>query len=365
VYAKLANMQAQGQTFKAEQQALVATGEFMYQPLLDPVRDAITRNDEAISRVRGAANLAAGTLGMVGGGLIATGGALGCAPSAGVSCAVIPLGGYVAYESSLQAQQGTQALLANHQSSEGQRVLESFNPSTYPGERDPVKEVGIDAAKLGITVLAGKLIPKALANAEGLSANAAHDVGIFSKSSASDFIPAAGKSVSPGIDGYFAAQGLTRDPLTFPEGVQMVGVLERGGLSRQQALDAVESFINSGKTLPVATPLDVTDKLVKVVPSGGAPSASTGYWMRESELQKLLQNPATLPQQLGLPPGMQVSTYDVYQIAPKQAAVVFESKIAPTTVNGVPNTTGGATQSLVLDRSQFSVPIKTGSITTK
>ena len=136
-------------------------------------------------------------------------------------------------------------------------------------------------------------------------------------------------------------------------------------MSRQQALDAVESFINSGKTLPVATPLDVTDKLVKVVPSGGAPSASTGYWMRESELNRLLQNPATLPQKLGLPPGMQVNNYDVYQIVPKQCAVVFESKIAPTTVNGVPNTTGGATQSLVLNRSQFTVPVKISSVTTK
>ena len=136
-------------------------------------------------------------------------------------------------------------------------------------------------------------------------------------------------------------------------------------MSQDAAVREARAFINSGKTLPVATPLDVTDKLVKVVPSGGAPSASTGYWMRESELNRLLQNPATLPQQLGLPPGMQVNSYDVYQIVPKQGAVVFESKIAPTTVNGVPNTTGGATQSLVLDRSQFTVPVKTGSVTIK
>jgi hypothetical protein len=55
----------------------------------------------------------------------------------------------------------------------------------------------------------------------------------------------------------------------------------------------------------------------------------------------------------------------IYQITPKQGAVVFESKIAPTTVNGMPDAAGGATQSLVLDRSQFTLPVKTGSIVIK
>jgi hypothetical protein len=40
-------------------------------------------------------------------------------------------------------------------------------------------------------------------------------------------------------------------------------------------------------------------------------------------------------------------------------------RIAPTTVNGIPNTDGGGMQSLVLDRSQFTLPVKIGNIVIK
>ncbi len=145
----------------------------------------------------------------------------------------------------------------------------------------------------------------------------------------------------------------------------MVNALQSKGLSMDEAIREARSFINSGATMPVATPLDVTDKLVKVVPSGGAPSTTTGYWMKESQLEALKADPASLANKLGLPPGMQVNSFDVFQITPKQGAVVYESKIAPTTVNGIPNTTGGATQNIVVDRSQFTLPIKTGTIVIK
>jgi hypothetical protein len=35
----------------------------------------------------------------------------------------------------------------------------------FRGERDPLKEIGVDAAKLGVSVVAEQLIPKALAKA--------------------------------------------------------------------------------------------------------------------------------------------------------------------------------------------------------
>lgn len=60
--------------------------------------------------------------------------------------------------------------------------------------------------------------------------------------------------------------------------------LEKGGMSQDKAIERAKEFISSGVTPPVATPLDITDKLVKVVPAGGQPSSGTGYWMRESEL---------------------------------------------------------------------------------
>ena len=190
-------------------------------------------------------------------------------------------------------------------------------------------------------------------------------VGMASKTSAAEFVAPLGSAAAPSIDGVFITQGLIRDPLTFPDGVMMVNALQRKGLSMDEAIREARSFINSGSTMPIATPLDVTDNLVKVVPAGGAPSATTGYWMKQSQLKALMAEPSSLASKLGLPPGMQVEKFDVFQITPKQGAVVYESKIAPTTVNGVANTTGDAIQDIVVDRSMFSLPIKTGTVVLK
>lgn len=87
--------------------------------------------------------------------------------------------------------------------------------------------------------------------------------------------------------------------------------------------------------------------------------------MTTSELAALQRDPASMANKLGLPPGMQVDKFDVYQITPRQGAVVYESTIAPTTVDGKPNTTGGATQTIVVDRTQFTPPVKIGNISVK
>jgi len=236
---------------------------------------------------------------------------------------------------------------------------------------------GVEAGRLAVDIVtagtaavgAGKLIAmtaKAGATVVGEVGTLARSLSTAGKSSISEFIPASGKTTTViQADGMFATQGLSIDPMRFPDGVKMVRELEKSGLSTQAAIDTAESFIRSGSTPPIAAPLDITDKLVKVVPAGGQPSASTGYWMRETELAVLRQDPANLANKLGLPPGMQAAQFDVYQIAPHQGAVVFESTIAPTTVNGIPSTIGGARQTIVLDRNQFTLPAKVGSIKAK
>ena len=191
-----------------------------------------------------------------------------------------------------------------------------------------------------------------------------------SKNSVNEFVPAPGNTVKATakapVDGDFETQGLKNiDPMRLPDGVKMVRELEKSGVSTEDAKRIAQGYISSGSTPPVATPLDITDKLVKVVPSGGAPGANSGYWMTESQLKNLQQNPAELSNKLGLPPNMQVSSYDIFEIKPRQGALAFESTIAPTTVNGVPDTVGGAKQMIVVDRNQFTPPVKTGSITTQ
>ncbi len=178
-YQKLAKMQSDGAQYTDEIKTLRATGEFVYQDVFDPARDALTRNAEITKRAGGAVNLAGGALGTVSGVAIASVSAVAC-PETLVSCAAVPLGVGIAVASNQQAQDGNKAMVGSFQSTEGQRVLDSFDPKTYPGERDPLKEIGVDAAKLGFVLVAGKYIPKVLANVEGLEAKAA--TGTSSKS---------------------------------------------------------------------------------------------------------------------------------------------------------------------------------------
>ena len=226
-----------------------------------------------------------------------------------------------------------------------------------------VLEVGNQAAGavIGAAIVGGKTVVGAIKGAASETAAAG------SKTSASEFIPAPNQYGQVAKDyGEFGTLGLTNvDPMRLPDGVKMVNLLRSSGLSYDEAIIEARRFISSGSTPPVATPLEVTDKLVKVVPAGGQPSNTTGYWMTQSELIKLQQDPASMVSKLGLPPGMQVNQLDVYLITPKQGAVAFESTIAPTTVDGVLNTTGGAKQTIVVDRNQFTPPIKAGSITVK
>jgi filamentous hemagglutinin len=170
-YATLQTLQKEGQRYFAEQVKLTATGEFVYQRL-DPLRDALTTHAELLHRTGGAINLGMGSLGTAGGGVIATGGAATCPETLGLGCAAIPFGAYIAKTSNQQAQEGSQALFGQYQSSEGRRVLNSFNPQTFPGEKDPLADVGSDALKLGATVVAGKVIPKALATVESVTVKA-------------------------------------------------------------------------------------------------------------------------------------------------------------------------------------------------
>lgn len=168
-----------GDTYTAEKAILQKTGEFVYQPL-DGIRDGLTRNGETVTRAGGAANLGAGAVGVVGGGVIAGAGAVSCIETLGLGCVAVPIGVGIAGVSNQQMQQGNSALFGSYQSGEGQRVLDSFNLATYPGERDPLMLIGIDAAKFGLAYVGGKYIPKALAKAEGLGTGGANGgVGVL------------------------------------------------------------------------------------------------------------------------------------------------------------------------------------------
>jgi hypothetical protein len=153
--------------------------------------------------------------------------------------------------------------------------------------------------------------------------------------------------------------------MRIPDGVKMVRELERNGLSEDEAIYVAREFIATGATLPVARPIDVTDKLVKIVPGNGAPTSNTGYWMTMSEFNSLRADPANMANKLGLPSWQHADNYSIYQITPRPGALVYESKVASTIENGKPVTSGGATQTIVVNRDQFTLPVKVGTLSTK
>ncbi|MFY7866373.1 MAG: hypothetical protein ACOVRJ_16195, partial [Roseateles sp.] len=162
--ARLVAMQTAGAGYFKEQQQLQASGEFVYDKL-DPTRDWITRHGEAAQRLGGAVNAGAGAVGTVGMGVLTMGQAVAC-PATAISCAGAAFTGTLSVMSYQQAREGTQALVGGYKSTEGQRVLDSFNLETYPGERTILKNVAVESAKAGLTALAAKFIPKGLAAAE-------------------------------------------------------------------------------------------------------------------------------------------------------------------------------------------------------
>ena len=174
--SRLIAMQTAGAGYSNELNLLNATGEFVYQPYTDTLRDAITRNGQTVQRVGGAVNLVAGAVGTVAGGVIAAGGAVAC-PETGISCAAVPLGAAIATGSYVQAQDGSKALVGSYVSNEGQRVLDSFNAATYPGERDPLATGLQKGGELVFIAALGKYIPKGLAGAEGLEVSAGKVTG--------------------------------------------------------------------------------------------------------------------------------------------------------------------------------------------
>lgn len=106
-----------------------------------------------------------GAVGTVGGGIVATGGAMAC-PLTLVSCGAAALGGGLSVLSYNQGKEGLSVLLSNYQYTEGQRVLNSFSLNSYPGEANPLGAAAIGVAKnLGIAA-AGKYLPGFLLNAE-------------------------------------------------------------------------------------------------------------------------------------------------------------------------------------------------------
>jgi filamentous hemagglutinin len=160
-YATLQALQQEGTQYTNAQKTLTSTGLFVYTNK-DGVNDFLTKNGEIGTRLGGGLRMAGGAAGTVGGSAMAVVGVGTCPSVAG--CALIPVGAGLAALSYSDLIGGSNQLTGPYNSTEGQRVLDSFSPSTYPGERDPSADLGIGGVtalvELGIGKYGFKLLDK-------------------------------------------------------------------------------------------------------------------------------------------------------------------------------------------------------------
>lgn len=126
--------------------------------------------------------------------------------------------------------------------------------------------------------------------------------------------------------------------------------------------------IKSGSSVPNKVLINQGEKLYKIVPKGSNINSPSPYYLSETEYNFIKANPTLLEQKLGLPLSGVSSEYDVFTITSKvNNNTIFQSTIAPTkqyatpTQNIIYNTTGGRTQSLIINNENASKWIKSTS----
>ncbi|MCR9173521.1 MAG: fibronectin type III domain-containing protein [bacterium] len=124
------------------------------------------------------------------------------------------------------------------------------------------------------------------------------------------------------------------------------------------ATNFLPGVINSGSSVPTIKNYSEGDILYKIVPKGNNIQTPSPYYLSQSQYNAVKNNSATLEQVLGLPLSSCSSQYDVFTITAKDDVTVFESIIAPTKQNAIstPNTiyetTGGGTQTIIIDNGK-------------
>lgn len=158
---------------------------------------------------------------------------------------------------------------------------------------------------------------------------------------------------------FFPVGGKTTNDITSSMYNEMFADLgSRTNWTIQNKTDKIVELLGSGKTVPQKVTYQQGAELFKVVKKGGVPSPTTEYWVTKTELDDLMTTGTNIESKSGLPLGSIADEYDIYKITANQPASTYRSTIAPTKQRGY-TTTGGATQTLVLDRSVWSsIPVK-------
>lgn len=133
-------------------------------------------------------------------------------------------------------------------------------------------------------------------------------------------------------------------------------------MSERRAIHEARELMKTGSSMPMANPIEVGDKLFKVIPEGAAVGPNSAFWATDTQLRTL--NGLTYDQiaeRLGLPlASQQGAKFQIMEITAFRYGTSFTSVIAPTTEVGAKGMIwsqgGGGLQTLLTDRSIFTQP---------
>lgn len=160
----------------------------------------------------------------------------------------------------------------------------------------------------------------------------------------------------------YKTHGIKADPMKSPEGRRLVRQFEEQGMSERRAIREARNLMKTGSSMPMANPIEVGDKLYKVIPEGTSVGEKSAFWATESELHTLRgMTYDQVAEKLGLPlASQQGASFQVVEITAFRNGTSFTSVIAPTTEVGANGATwsqrGGGLQTLLTDRSIFTQP---------
>ena len=171
------------------------------------------------------------------------------------------------------------------------------------------------------------------------------------------------KRARPAPDNWksYQTHGVSSLPMQTPEGRAVVESYRSQGMDLETAVGYAEQLIRSGSTLPKKVIIKKGQTLYKAVPEGTMPGEHSAYFATRDDINRLEGvSYDEISDQLGIPlESQQTQKFDIVEVEALQDTEVFQSQIAPTTQCGY-SQPGGATQTLITNRSAFSAPRSTG-----
>ena len=172
----------------------------------------------------------------------------------------------------------------------------------------------------------------------------------------------------------FGAKGLNVTPevMQTPQAKALIAEYQASGLSASDAERYARGVLQTGQILPTSRTVAINEELIKVVPKSALADDGvlkfSPYFMTRSEYDALSKlSPAEIGLRLGLPAEQSVRGaqlgFEAYSMTPKlgTAPKVFTSTVAPVE-HGAYKASGGAQQTIVPNRSQWTDPKSIGSI---